>query len=288
MIKKYLHILFFLIILWQINISFAVTYDDYKDNVAKVCNNWEYKNNKVYKNTDFYLKAEDYKNNSIFWAYFTNTKELFPLDWVKKIYIDIQNNIYKCGMYQAQINAYNMASNAIRREKKWLLNDSIGKVIESKKKLIKNKIINNKCKTNKDEELSKHQVLDQSTYELCNYIFYLDYLNNWYYNEISNMAWFDNLNSSWINSQDKNQSIQTQLLASQTSSIKQNIENEVQYSYNMYNMAFDAFSEYDSFLAIHIMLEIIKQDYIVFRDTFYSAISPINQVWYKVIHAMSD
>jgi len=273
MIKQYLHIILFLILLWQINISFASTYKDYIDNVTKVCNEWEYKKNKIYKNTHFYSSANEYSEKK---------QDFFIFESIKNIYRDTQNSIYKCGMYQAQINAYDRVISAIKIEKNWLLNEIMGNTINSKKSLLIKKIKDNNCKIDSKvdtkETLSKHQILDQSTYELCNYIFYLDYLETWYYNDIKVLGWFDEWNT-------KDQVEILEII--NKSNIKQSIENEKQHSYEMYNMAFNAFSQYDSFLAIHIMLEIIKQDYIVFRDTLYSEISPINQVWYKIINAMS-
>jgi len=52
-------------------------------------------------------------------------------------------------------------------------------------------------------------------------------------------------------------------------------------------MAFNTYIDYENNYPIHILLELIKEDFIVLRRKLHEAISPINQVVYKISNAMS-
>ncbi len=65
------------------------------------------------------------------------------------------------------------------------------------------------------------------------------------------------------------------------------IDNEIEHSYKMFPLAYHAYSEYENNYSIHVLLELIKEDYMVLRKKLYSALNPINQVVYKIANAMS-
>jgi hypothetical protein len=69
-------------------------------------------------------------------------------------------------------------------------------------------------------------------------------------------------------------------------SIQNKINDEINHSYKMFPLAYTAYSEYENNYTIHILLKLIREDYIIFRDKLYSTINPIAQFIYKVANAM--
>jgi len=56
------------------------------------------------------------------------------------------------------------------------------------------------------------------------------------------------------------------------------IEREIEEAYKAFPMAFHAYSEYENFLSSHILLELIREDYALFRESLHKTLTPINQV----------
>jgi hypothetical protein len=52
-------------------------------------------------------------------------------------------------------------------------------------------------------------------------------------------------------------------------------------------MAFETYVDYENNYPVHVLLEIIKEDFKILRRKFHEAISPLNQVVYKISNAMS-
>jgi len=48
-----------------------------------------------------------------------------------------------------------------------------------------------------------------------------------------------------------------------------------------------SYIDYENNLPVHILLELIKQDFIVYRQKLHQTLSPLNQVVYKIANAMS-
>ena len=69
--------------------------------------------------------------------------------------------------------------------------------------------------------------------------------------------------------------------------IQSDITAEIEHSYELFPIAFHAYSEYENNYPIHALLQIIREDFMVLRDKLYDAVNPINQVWYKIMNAMS-
>jgi hypothetical protein len=51
-------------------------------------------------------------------------------------------------------------------------------------------------------------------------------------------------------------------------------------------IAFTAYKEYENNLPAHLLLQIIKEDYIIIREKLQKAMNPIAQVVYKIANAM--
>jgi hypothetical protein len=140
---------------------------------------------------------------------------------------------------------------------------------------------NKQCKFETNNlSISKKQILDQSTFELCKYSYYLDYLS-FYYKDITNI--FDLKQNTNLNNIKYDPSIIENLI----NNIQIQIADEKEHTYKIYPLAFTAYSEYQSNYPIHITLELLKDNLILFRENLYKALSPISQAIYKFINAMS-
>ena len=65
------------------------------------------------------------------------------------------------------------------------------------------------------------------------------------------------------------------------------INEEVEHTYRVFSLAFQAYAEYENHYLTHILLEMVRGDFIVFRDSLQATLNPINQVVYKISNAMS-
>jgi hypothetical protein len=66
------------------------------------------------------------------------------------------------------------------------------------------------------------------------------------------------------------------------------INEEIEQSYKTFPIAFNAYSEFENNFPMHFLLEILKEDFAIFRDKLYKTLGPINQVVYKIHEAMSN
>ncbi|MDR0772161.1 MAG: hypothetical protein LBF15_03885 [Candidatus Peribacteria bacterium] len=64
------------------------------------------------------------------------------------------------------------------------------------------------------------------------------------------------------------------------------LDKEASEIIEVYPVAFKAFSEYENNLVVHIMLELLREDFIVLREKLHQNLNPINQVVYKIANAM--
>jgi len=135
------------------------------------------------------------------------------------------------------------------------------------------KCVNTKTKTIQN----KFNILNQSTYELCNYNSYLEYLKK-YDSDINNVLFPKN--------SDKTKQYSIKDVSNIMTSIQNKINDEINHSYKIFPLAYTAYSEYENNYTIHILLKLIREDYIIFRDKLYSTINPIAQFIYKVANAM--
>ncbi|NCO31883.1 hypothetical protein GW891_03695 [bacterium] len=114
----------------------------------------------------------------------------------------------------------------------------------------------NKCKisSEKNNSIIKKSILKQTTYELCKYNFYLEYLKNFNEN-IYAINVSNNVDSVSINS----------LLNVENEKINE-IDKEIINIYKTYPVAFKAYSEYENNITIHILLELLRDDYNLLRE----------------------
>lgn len=255
----------------------------YYNNVENECNAIIEKYTPIYKIPDdrAYKTPEEFKKDPDFWIWLTSKKEMFPFEMAKRNYRENQNNIYKCWLLASQSKSYNLIKQLIKIDKTWAIKNNLETKIDAKIKQI-DALKKDNCEKELDLSPSKKQVLDQATYEMCKYIYYLEFLKV-YYNDIKNVIWTD---QEWIDAFSW-ANIDASYIVNRKEVIMKDIENEVNHTYELYPIAFNAYSEYESFLPIHIALDLVKEDFIIYREKLYRVISPINQVVYKIINAMS-
>lgn len=274
--KKYTIIIVFLIFLIKINYIFADTdicetnawFALYQCRVQKSCE--PYKKSSAWEGSSYkplVITTEYIEANGNYW-----------IEEVKAEYRRNMNSIYSCWILKSQKKSIKLLEDLVKMEKSWKLRDKMNKWIQSRLSKINLSFQTLKCKNywGNDEVYNKKTVLDQTTYELCRYTNYLEYLK-YYYSDLKNSTqWGESKKSFWI----------TELINKHTS-IQSEINNEMEHTFKVFPVVFNAYSEYENNFPIHVLLELIRDDFVTFRDKLYETISPINQLAYKISNAMS-
>jgi len=125
--------------------------------------------------------------------------------------------------------------------------------------------------------------LDNTTYQYCNYRYYLNYLDNVSKDSIETYFGDSTIAKDNFAKQDTNTAAVTQQIARGVNKIK----NEIIHTKEVFPQAMVAFSEFEKTYASHIILQFILQDYIDLRTTLKSVMNPIGQVIYKASNAQA-
>jgi hypothetical protein len=120
--------------------------------------------------------------------------------------------------------------------------------------------------TNKEDIQIKFNVLKETTYEMCKYINYLEYLKL-YSKSIENT----------IADEDKEQFSNTYISKKMVNYIYK-IEYEKEHTYRVFPIAYIAYSDYENNFPIHFLLNILKEDFNILRENLYTVLMPIAQV----------
>ena len=275
--KIVLSLILVLVIFWNITV-FALEKDPTENIVA--CSEKE----------DYELYDCEYRNICLKQEYWTSTDKIVNLEKdivtsvvfneVQSIYKYNQNNIYKCWILSSQKNAFEKLVIKLINvtDKTGILKTKIIPKIEAKLEVLQDIQAKNNCITIKssqyDKKTLKKTILDQSTLELCKYKYYLKFLD----------TREDDLKNSFPEWEKEISSNEMGEIIKEKKNI---IQNEVEHSMKMYPLAFETYVQYDSFIQIHIILELLKEDYRTLRDKLFQTLHPINQVVYKIINAQS-
>jgi hypothetical protein len=107
----------------------------------------------------------------------------------------------------------------------------------------------------------------------------MEYLKE-YYSNVNNSLWLQN----------KGVKKEEVYVATEVANVQKNIFNwiddEIEQAYKTFPLAFNAYSEFENNFPIHFLLEVLKEDFRIFRDKLYQTVSPIDQVVYKISNAM--
>lgn len=205
------------------------------------------------------------------------------LEIAQSIYINNVNNIYACAMISAQERSISFIMDTLWESKKtWAMNKAYTAQLENIKRLKKeNECLNTQKST---KQLNHANILNQVTYQLCEYHNYLEYLRE--YNSMT----------ANIIQQDKNKKDGEKITQNYNISEiirlekekKSLIDNEIKKAYELYPIALKTYSEYESNLPIHDLMTLIQKDYVDLRLELHKNLNPINQVVYKISNAMKE
>jgi len=266
-------------------LTLCINFTNAEEDLSCWTKNWEERYNcqvknfcEVYKVDEINHKSEDYfKEDKTWW------KRLFTS--AKEKYRENQNNIYKCAIIKLQKNWYKLVlKKLIEKDSWWTLKSRVNQKFNLKIQKLDQIYKQLKCLSpqNKEEWNSlqfKKNLLNESAYEYCKYNYYLNYLKNHYKNiENANKEYF------W---DDKKNSFKVSQVAAIQSKLQQDILDEQKHSSKVFSMAFATYIDYENNYPVHILLELLKEDFYVLRRKLHEAISPINQVVYKISNAMS-
>ena len=280
LIKNIFSIILVLLILWNINVF--SNEEEQKENIIACSGKDGFE---LYK-----CELENICLKEEYWANQNKTKivnleknfnEMPDFEEASLIYKNNQNNIYKCWILDSQEKAFNeLVLKLINvTDKTGILKTKVISKINAKLQIIESLKLQNKCNTIESDENNKKIIkkilLDQSTLEFCSYNYYLKFLDNREENDLKRSfpEWAD--------------SISAKEMSNIISINKSKIQKEMEHSMKMYPIAFETYTQYDSFIKIHIILELLKEDYRVFRDKLYQTLHPVNQLVYKIINAQS-
>lgn len=285
--KKIYLIIFLLIFpfwvtLAQDDCTLKTWFEQYKCRTKNICEN--YKTNQVVFNTESFKKAEDYENEESWFAdiLFVTDRQEKPLKNAVAIYKENMNNVYKCAIINSQLNSIKvMKDKVLKLDKVWDLRKSMEPKINSLvQKLELTANTSNCSNTNKKIVYNKLNILKQTTYLTCDYNYYMEYLK-WYYTNLEKTLWIDQLTD-----EQKKEYYTVPEVANIQKGIFMSIDSEVEQAYKTFPIAYQAYSEFENNFPIHFLLEIVKEDFTIFRDKLYQTLSPINQVVYKISNAM--
>ena len=282
-------------------------YELYECRVEKVCE--PYKNPKPVSNSEEYKEnLEEYKENSQYlnpldtkenWAYIV-------LEEVKWTYRDNIWKIYSCAMIQTQLNTLKnlIEKNLLKFNKNWDLEDVIWERIRIRERKLDTAANKLECKGTDNQIIyNKQNILRETTHEVCKYNIYLEYLKE-HYSSIPNILGIDTNDPTDNNNngiadvkEDTNNDgvadVEEVIKVYSTSEISRlilgvedAINQEIDHTYKVFPIAFQAYTEYENHYPLHFLLEIIREDFVLFRRSLHQALMPIAQVGYKIINAM--
>ena len=275
----------FLKIILILTLCINITNAEEKESLSCWTINWEERYNCQVKNFCEVYKVEEINHKSIDYFESDETWEKKLFETAKEKYRDNQNDIYSCSIIRLQKNSYKLIlEKLIEKDRWWTLKSRVSQKFNLKIQKLDQIYKQKECKTPKNKEewnslQFKQNLLNESAYEYCKYSYYLNYLQNHYKNiENANKEYFwDNENNSFKISQ----------VAAIQSKLQQDISDEQSHSSKVFSMAFETYIDYENNYPVHILLELLKEDFIVLRRKLHEAISPINQVVYKISNAMS-
>jgi len=209
------------------------------------------------------------------------------LEVAKHKYKETMNNIYKCALLSAQERSIKFITDTLKEKNEVT---AYTKEFDAKKKRLEISIKANKCSyTNKTTRANDQiNVVQQSTFEICKYNNYLEYLLE-YNSVIANVIEQDKQSAeNWDDSNQITETYNITAIANLEKQKKQEIRDEIERAYKIFPIAFQAYTEYENNLPVHDLLTMLQNDFIEFRLDLHKNLNPINQVVYKISNAMKE
>ena len=232
-------------------------YNLYKQRTKCICDKYNSTSNIV-------NIKDDYKKIDI---------DTYSLAKTKRTHRNNMNNIYKCWLLTTQKKSLLLIKNdlikkspTIWKKIEWKIASNIAKI---------DALVNSLwCTKSKSKNtVVKLTLLKQATYQTCKYVSYLEYLKD-YNRDLKNQ--FD---------PKKTRFTPTEIANKQTEEINK-IDKEIDHTYKIFPLVFHAYTEYENNITAHFLLQLLRDDYITFREKLHKSLNPINQVVYKIVNAM--
>jgi len=197
----------------------------------------------------------------------------YSLSETKNIHRENMNLIYKCALLSTQKKSLLLIKNDLIKKSptlwkriEWKISSNINK--------IDNLFSSIWCSNSKTKSsILKLTVLKQATYQTCKYVSYLEYLKD-HNRDIQNQ--FDPTKTRFT---------ATEIAEKQIKELKR-IDEEIKHTYKVFPLVFHAYTEYENNITAHFLLQLLRDDYITFREKLHKSLNPINQVVYKIVNAM--
>jgi len=208
------------------------------------------------------------------------------LEAVKDLYRENMGNIYKCAIVQAQINSLENMKNFLSGDASGNLWDSVWWQIDLRISRLDISANTIGCTLADDETVhNKLNILKETSYQACKHVSYLEYLktfyektNNLYSEQEAEEVYGTNIFTDIVTPQEISNDINTR---------KNAVAREISQTYKVFPIAYQAYTEYENNFPIHFLLEVIRADFTVLRQSLYETLMPIAQLWLKIINAMS-
>lgn len=271
--KKYISIFIILsLFLWvfivyandenESSYSLKQEYQLYKERVKNICDPYKAKKPLIHLKNDYSELTEN---------------DEFDFDQIKKDHRSNMNNIYKCALLNVQKKSLLLIKKDLVKKNPTLAK-KVETKIDTKVSRIKLSLSSLECiDTKTADSIQKKNVLDQTTYQTCKYVNYLEYLK-----EYNDQVW--NLVPNGDAESEQSFSISSVLNEEENRLLA--IDDEIEHTYKVFPMAFHAYTEYENNISIHFLLELLRDDYTVLRQKLHDSLNPINQSVYKISSAM--
>lgn len=288
-----------------LSLSDKDNYELYQERVTNYCN--EYKVTDSTSELIYLINSPDYKTYTDFTDLSKlgdsnlsetekeklnelNEKKLKDLENAKKQYLNIMDWIYDCAVSTSYYKWYELIKEDLIKGNA-VINSSLSEKIKNQQEdIVKSQweldeSTWNTCKIISESKSSiiKKSVLKQATYELCKYNYYLEYLK-WINKNIE----YENLDDDYYD-EEQTKAINELAISSisEAKAIKSNaIDLEIENTYKVFPKVYQSYSDYENSIAIHLLLELLKDAYSLLRESLHKTINPINQVVYKISNAM--
>lgn len=287
MTKIYKFSIFFSIIImmlvWSLKI-FATEenntwYNLYQSRNQELCNVYE-------ADKPIFSKENDYQN---LWEIVEESWNNYNINWndldrAKQEYKDTMNSIYKCALLNVQERSI------LSILEKSELSTTVNKKEYTAKldRLKSARIVNNCVNANNSLKVNDQKnVIDQTTYELCKYNNYLEYLLE-YNSIVANVLEQDKLSNNTPNATQISETYNITDIINIEEKKKNDILDEIEKAYEIYPIAYQAYSEYENNFPIHDLLGLLQSDFVEYRLELHKNINPINQVVYKISNATKE
>lgn len=250
----------------------------YECRVKNVCE--KYKSPKPVYNSQDYENAES-QSPEFQWS----QSMTMELDAVKKLYRENMGNIYKCAIIQSQINTLENLVEFIAQESSGRLSDNVGGQLSLRINRLEISASTIGCTLADDESIqNKLNLLYETTYQACKHVSYLEYLKSYYKKTETLFTQQERINNY---GNDYLFSFSPQKIANDINARTNLVAEEISHTYEIFPIAYHAYSEYENNFPIHFLLEIIRADFMLLSDNLKDNLMPIAQLWLKIINAQS-